>query len=124
MLTFKKNYFLLAFIIFWIEVFIALYIHDTFIRPYLGDVLVVILIYCFIKSFFDWPVFNVALFVLIFSFAIEILQYFNGIEMLGLAHSSLARTVIGTSFSLWDLLTYVLGISIVLIFEKFLLKKS
>lgn len=124
MLTFKKNYFLLAFIIFWIEVFIALYIHDTFIRPYLGDVLVVILIYCFIKSFFDWPVFNVALFVLIFSFAIEILQYFNGIEMLGLEHSSLARTVIGTSFSLWDLLTYVIGISIVLIFEKFLLKKS
>ena len=124
LLTFNKKYFLLAFIIFWTEVFIALYVHDAFVRPYLGDVLVVILIYCFIKSFFDWPVFNVALFVLIFSFAIETLQYFNGIEMLGLENSSLARTVIGTSFSWWDLLTYVIGISVVLLVEKKILKKN
>jgi hypothetical protein len=118
MLTFNKNYFLLAVLIFFIEVFIALYVHDAFVRPYLGDVLVVILIYCFVKSFFDWPVLPVAMSVLAFSFAVETLQYFNIIEILGLEKSNLARTIIGTSFAWLDLLTYVIGITIVLFVER------
>ena len=36
-------------IVFIIEAIIAVFIHDNFIRPYFGDVLVVVLIYCFIK---------------------------------------------------------------------------
>ncbi|TDD99619.1 ribosomal maturation YjgA family protein [Flavobacterium cellulosilyticum] len=124
MIRFNKNYFLLAFLIFWIEVFIALYVHDAFVRPYIGDVLVVILIYCFVKSFFDCPVFPVSLSVLLFSFAIETLQYFNGITLLGLENSSLARTFIGTSFAWLDLLTYVIGIVIVLVVEKMVIKKT
>lgn len=123
MLPFNKNYFLLAFLIFCIEVFIALYVHDAFVRPYIGDVLVVILIYCFVKSFFDWPVLPVALSVLAFSFVVETLQYFNIIEILGLENSSLARTIIGTSFAWMDLLTYVIGIGIVLCVEKIRPKK-
>ena len=33
------------------EVLIALYVHDAFVRPYIGDVLVVIVIYTFIRIF-------------------------------------------------------------------------
>lgn len=115
---FNKNYFLLAVFIFFIEVYIAIYVHDAFVRPYVGDVLVVILIYCFVKSFFNWPVLPVAMSVLVFSFVVETLQYFNFIEIIGLENSSLARTIIGTSFAWLDLATYVIGIGIVLIFEK------
>lgn len=124
MLRFNKNYFLLAFLIFWIEVFIALYVHDAFVRPYLGDVLVVILLYCIVKSFFDWAVFPVAISVLTFAFTIEIFQYYNGITLLGLEKSSLARTVIGTSFAWLDLLTYIIGITVVLMVEKQVLNKK
>jgi len=54
--TFNTKYFLLAFALFFVEVYIALYVHDDIIRPYIGDVLVVILIetvakYSFKKSF-------------------------------------------------------------------------
>lgn len=35
------------------EVLIALYVHDAFVRPYIGDVLVVIVIYTFIRIFVD-----------------------------------------------------------------------
>ena len=42
MIRFNKHYFGLAVIILLVEVLIALYVHDDFIRPYLGDVLVVI----------------------------------------------------------------------------------
>jgi hypothetical protein len=114
----------LAILFFCIEVLIALFVNDSFIRPYLGDVLVVILIYCFLKSFLQLPVLSVALFVLIFSFTIEFLQFLNIVEKLHLEKSKIARTVIGTSFSWIDLLTYIVGIAVVLIIEKYLLKKE
>ncbi|MFV5695176.1 DUF2809 domain-containing protein [Flavobacterium sp. LB3P122] len=124
MLTFNKKYFGFAILFFLIEVLIALFVNDRFVRPYLGDVLVVILIYCFLKSFLKLPVLTVALFVLIFSFAIEFLQFLNIVEKLHLEKSKIARTVIGTSFSWIDLLTYIAGIAIVIAVEKYLIKKK
>jgi len=124
MITFNKNYFGSAVLIFAIETLIAIYVHDNFVRPYLGDVLVVILIYCFLKSFFKLPVLITALVVLAFSFVIEFLQFLNIVEKLGLEKSTMARTVIGTSFAWIDLLTYIAGIAIVLIAEKYWLKKE
>ncbi|MFV5689207.1 DUF2809 domain-containing protein [Flavobacterium sp. ZT3R25] len=124
MLTFNKNYFGFAILIFFIEVLIALFVNDNFVRPYLGDVLVVILIYCFLKSFLRLPVLTVALFVLIFSFTIEFFQFLNIVEKLHLEKSKIARTVIGTSFSWIDLLTYIAGIAIVIAVEKYGLKKE
>jgi len=124
MITFNKNYFGSAVLIFTIETLIAIYVHDNFVRPYLGDVLVVILIYCFLKSFFKLPVLITALVVLAFSFVIEFLQFLNIVEKLGLEKSIIARTVIGTSFTWIDLLTYIAGIAIVLIAEKYWLKKE
>lgn len=123
MLTFNKNYFGLALLIFIVEVLIALFVRDNFVRPYLGDVLVVMLIYCFVKSIFNLPVFALALFVLIFSFTIEFLQYIDIVEKLGMEKSVIARTVIGTSFAWIDILAYVVGIFIILFVEKYLLKK-
>ena len=124
MLTFNKNYFGFAILIFFIEVLIALFVNDSFIRPYLGDVLVVILMYCFLKSFLQLPVLTVAIFVLAFSFAIEFLQFLNIVEKLRLEKSKIARTVIGTSFSWIDLLTYIAGIAIVIVVEKYWFKKE
>lgn len=77
---FNRNYFGLAVFIFIVEVLIALFVHDNFIRPYIGDVLVVILIYCFLKSFLSLSVLPLATFVLTFSFTIELLQYFQIVE--------------------------------------------
>ena len=123
MLTFNIKYFFLTILIFIAEVLIALFVHDTIIRPYIGDVLVVILIYCFIKSFLKLPVLTVAVFVLLFSFGIEFLQYLNIVEKLGLQESKIARTVIGTSFAWIDLVCYIAGIIIILIAEKAFAKK-
>lgn len=124
MLTFHKNYFLLTLLIFFIEIGIALYINDTFIRPYLGDVLVVILLYCFVKTFFKVPVITTALLVLLFSFIVELLQFLNIVKIVGLEHYKIARIVIGTSFSWADLVCYTAGIGIVLLVEKQLSKNK
>jgi hypothetical protein len=98
---------------------IALFVKDNFVRPYVGDVLVVILIYCFVRSFLRLPVLASIIGVLAFSFTIEFLQYLNIVEKLGLERSPIARTVIGTLFEWPDLLAYVTGAAVVLIAEKY-----
>ena len=123
MLTFNKNYFGLFVLLFFVEVFIAVFVHDNFVRPYLGDVIVVILIYCFIKSFIRLTVLEAAVSVMLFAFTIEFLQFLNIVEILHLEKNKIARTVLGTSFSWMDMLMYVIGIAIVLLVEKWLRKK-
>ncbi len=114
---FNKAYFFLTLLLFVTEVIIAAYLHDAIIRPYGGDFLVVILIYCFVKSFLNTNVKATALAVLLFSYLIETLQYFQLVDMLGLEKSKIARIVIGTSFAWTDLLAYTLGVLLVLIVE-------
>jgi hypothetical protein len=118
MFQFNRNYFILTILLFLVETAIALYLHDNFIRPYFGDFLVVMLLYCFLKSFINLSVWVAAGLVLLFSFTIEIAQYFNMVEKLGLQHSKIARVVLGNSFAWMDLLAYVLGILAVISIEK------
>ena len=118
LLKFNPRYFLYAIILFVTEILIAIFAHDNIIRPYVGDVLVVILIYCAVKAFLNTPVVATAIWVLIFSYVIEALQYFRLVKLLGLHHSSLARTVIGTSFAWTDILAYTIGVAIILWVKK------
>jgi hypothetical protein len=119
MLTFNKKYFLIAFLLFVVEVLIAAYVNDAIIRPYVGDYLVVILLYCLVKTFFRLPVVPTAIGVLLFSYLIETLQYFNLVDHLGLRHIRLAVIVIGSSFEWIDLVAYTLGIATVIVVEKY-----
>ncbi len=118
MWTFNRGYFFLALVLFVIEVLIALYVSDRFIRPYGGDYLVVILLYSAIRSVLNLPAQGVALGVLLFSYSLEIGQYYRLVDRLGLSGNKLAKTVIGYGFSWWDMLAYTLGIVTVLVVEK------
>jgi hypothetical protein len=116
-MTFNRKYFALASLVFVMEVCIALFVKDKFVRPYVGDVLVVILMYCFVKSFFKWNVNTVALGVLAFAFLIEFFQYLNIVEKLDLKNP-VVRTVLGTSFAWYDVWAYIAGFALVLLIEK------
>ncbi len=117
-MTFNRFYFVLFIIFFIIEVIIAVYVNDRFIRPYLGDTFVIILIYCFVRSFFNIPTTPTIIAVLLFSYGIEVMQHFKLIELLGLGDSKIARIVIGTSFAWGDLVAYTAGAIIVGAFEN------
>ncbi|HEY9000009.1 MAG TPA: DUF2809 domain-containing protein [Mucilaginibacter sp.] len=112
------NYFLFFIVLLVVELMIGIYMHDAFIRPYGGDFLVVILLYCFIKSFMDASVTKTAIGVLVFAYAVELSQYFHLVKLLSLQHSRIALLILGNSFSFSDLLCYTLGILLVLIIEK------
>ncbi|MBV1923653.1 MAG: DUF2809 domain-containing protein [Flavobacteriaceae bacterium] len=116
--NFQIKYLIIAVVLFLVEVYIALYVKLPIIRHFFGDVLVVILIYTFVKSFFNFSVKATAIGVLIFSYLIEIFQYFNGIQLLGLQDNYIARLVIGTTFTWSDLIAYLMGVLVVILFEK------
>jgi hypothetical protein len=118
-MTFRFNprYFLLTLLLLGVEIFIGACMHDAVIRPYGGDVLVVILIYCFIRSFWRLRVLPLALGVLIFSYLEETGQYFHLADRLGFSRPGLMRTVIGWYFTWADMLCYTLGIGAVLAVE-------
>ena len=118
MFRFQWKYFVLTVFLFFIEVLIAAYLHDQIIRPYVGDLLVVMLLYCFVKSFLKISVMKAAIFVLLFSYTIELLQYLNLIKLLGLQKSQLANIVLGNYFEWIDLVAYTVGIAIVLLIES------
>lgn len=61
---------------------------------------------------------KVAVAVLLFSYAVEVLQYCRILDRLGLSGNELAKTVIGHGFEWWDLLAYTLGIMTVLLLER------
>ncbi|AFZ03974.1 DUF2809 domain-containing protein [Calothrix sp. PCC 6303] len=118
MFTFKKKYFYLTVLLFIVEVFIAVFIDDNFIRPFIGDVLVVILLYCFVRAFSNARPLTVALSVLGFSYIIEVLQYFNFVKVLGLQNNKILSVALGSVFDWKDIIAYTIGVVLVIWLEN------
>lgn len=114
MFIFNKKYFYSTLILFLTEVYIAVFINDNFIRPFIGDILVVILIYCFIRTFFNIKSSIIILSVFSFSCTIEILQYFNFVNNLGLQKYKILAVALGSTFDWKDIIAYAIGSIIVL----------
>ncbi len=106
----KRLIYLVLFIILVVfEVLIALFVHDNFVRPYVGDIIVVVVIYCFLKIFIPNKVKLLPLYVFIFASAVEVAQYFNFVSLLGLSDIKFFRILLGTSFSWIDIICYAAG---------------
>lgn len=115
--TFNKFYLICTLVLLAIEILIALYT-TNWIRAYFGDFLVVILLYCLIMSFVDTHKKIVLIGVLLFSYVVEILQYYRFVEVIGLHESAIANTLIGNFFSWIDMLMYTLGILFIAVIEQ------
>jgi hypothetical protein len=102
-------YALLTLLLIAVEVFIALYVHDGFVRPYVGDMLVVIVCYTFVRIFFPEGIAFLPLYVFIFAVFVEILQYFKVVKLLGLEQNTFFRVLIGSVFDFKDIGCYGVG---------------
>lgn len=105
-------------VIFTIEVLIALFVHDDLVRPYIGDVLAVVLVYLGLRAVTPLPVLPAVIITLGVAAAIEFAQLFHMLDALGLSHSRLARVVLGGVFDLKDLACYAVGALVVLVVEN------
>lgn len=118
MFQFSKKYLLYTILLFILEWCIAMFVRDKFIRPYLGDFLVVILIYYFFRTFLTLSPFKIASITLIFACIVEFSQYFKLIEILGWQDNRAAKIVLGSAFSWGDMFMYALGAAFVYWWDK------
>ena len=92
-----------------IEVLIALFVRDNFIRPYIGDMLVVVLIYTFLKIFLTEKPRILPLYVFLFAASVELMQGVHIVELLGLQNNRFFSVLIGTTFDIKDIVCYAAG---------------
>lgn len=119
----RAIYFLIFLFLLGVEIAIATYLKTGFIRAYLGDLLVVILLYCLLMSTLKPSVKTGLILTLAIAFAIELLQLINLTRFFPQEYKQLATLVLGSHFSWLDLLMYVLGIVVAGITELVLHKR-
>ncbi len=125
----KKNksrpaYLIIFILLLAIEVLIALFVHDNFIRPFIGDVLVVMLVCAFLRIFIPEKIKLMPVFATAFAVAIEILQYFDFVKLLGLENNVLLSTALGRTFDIKDIICYIIGGVLFFIAETLLRRKK
>lgn len=99
-----------------VEIAIAKYEFHPIIRSFIGDVLIIPLLYSFIRSFWSFKSEGLVLYILLFAFGIEALQLFELAKVLGV-ESKILKIIIGTTFDPWDLIAYGFG-ALLVIFIK------
>ena len=114
----RVTYFIVTIVLLIIEVLIAVFVHDNFIRPYVGDVLVVAVIYTFVRIFLPDKVKLLPLYIFLFGTFVELMQYINVVKLLGLQDNKFFSVLIGTTFDIKDIICYGVGCLLIAIGGK------
>lgn len=109
----RMLFLIIAFLLIIIEFIIGIFVHDRFIRPFGGDIIVVVILYALVRSVFIKSTQPIAAYVFIFAFAYEFTQKIPLVDLLGIS-SRFMRALMGTSFSWIDILCYLAGCSLCL----------
>ncbi len=89
------------------EVCIALFVHDSFVRPYLGDVLAVVTVYCGARIVFPQRFRWISVAVMALAVGVELLQLTDFSSLFG--EGSFMAVLLGSTFDPHDLLCYAIG---------------
>jgi len=109
----RMLYAIATFILLGMEVAIALFVHDNFVRPYVGDVLVVVLIHCALRVVFPGRPRLLPVYVFLFACLVEFTQYIQLLELLGLGHIGWLNVIVGGTFDWADIVCYGVGCGVV-----------
>ncbi|MBP5282552.1 MAG: DUF2809 domain-containing protein [Lachnospiraceae bacterium] len=104
----RLRHILLALLLFAEEVYIGVMVHDRFVRPYVGDLLVVVLLYFFVRIFFVKKPKYLSIWIFLFAVFVELTQIAPLADVLGIKNK-LIRVLMGTSFAWGDILAYLMG---------------
>ena len=108
----RKTYFWIFLGLLLLEIGIALFIHDAFVRPYVGDMLVTLLLCCMARVVFPEKMRLLPLFVFLFAACVEVGQYFDLVALLGLSDNRFISIALGRTFSLIDIVCYAAGCAV------------
>ena len=114
----RRRYWVASLVLFAVELYLAVYVHDQLVRPFVGDVLVIVLIYSSLRIVWDARVHTMALGVLALGCGVEVLQYFDYVALLGLQNQRVLSVLLGRTFSWMDFLAYFVGYLLILLWER------
>ena len=120
------GYLIATIVIFLIEVLIAKYGRGV-LRSHVGDMIVVILIYTFIRTFYGGARLVLPIFIFIFAVCVEIGQALNISSLLRLRQGGAMSIAVGNSFDWWDILCYLIGVIAIyiwILYSKLLINKQ
>ncbi|MCT4604992.1 MAG: DUF2809 domain-containing protein [Marinisporobacter sp.] len=100
------------------EIIIAFFVKDAIIRPFIGDVLVIILIYTLIRGLMKKSIKLLPVYIFLFAFTVELAQYFNIVDALDLQKNKVISTIVGTTFDIKDILCYLVSTVILIIWNR------
>ena len=106
-----------------VEVCFALFVNDAFIRPYVGDMLVTLLLCYLCRVIVPNKVRLLPLYVFIFAACVEVGQYFDLVALLGLADNRILSIALGRTFSWMDIVCYGVGCVAAFLLDQILIKK-
>lgn len=112
-LRLAKGYGAAALLVLAVELIIALFVRDAFVRPYVGDTLAVVLLYAAVLAVLELPRAAVALGALAVALLIELGQGLGLLETLGLADVTVARVVLGTYCDPHDCVAYAAALPLI-----------
>ncbi len=116
----KRIFFLMLFLFFLcVEILIGAFVHDQFIRPYLGDVLVILLLCCFMRILLPSKPVGLGLYMIVVGVVAELLQLMHLDVLLHLEGTPLG-VILGSTFDIIDIFCYVVGGLLFFIFERML----
>jgi hypothetical protein len=121
-MTARFVYFIAAAVIFMVEIAIAVgIIGGAFIRGSVGDILVIVLLYCLVRAALGLAPVVAAVSAVAAGFLVEALQYIKVAELLGLKAGSILYIAVGNTFALSDLFMYALGGLLALSVDRYIL---
>ncbi|MCP4621678.1 MAG: DUF2809 domain-containing protein, partial [Bradyrhizobium sp.] len=117
-MVWRPGHAIVVLLLFAVEVVIALHVRDRFVRPYLGDVLAVILVHCGLRAVLPIRPLPAAILAFGIGALIETGQAIHLIDLLGLRGHRIIEVVLGGSFEWLDFLAYAAGAGIALAVDR------
>lgn len=106
MIRFSTVRAVISVILFLILSYIAFYVDDRFVRPFLGDVIVVIWLYFCISTVISYSPLRLGISVAVISYLVEFIQH---TAVFSLENYPLLKIALGSTFDWWDMLAYTIG---------------
>jgi hypothetical protein len=120
----RLTYFLIFFGLLATEIVIALFVNDAFVRPYVGDMLVTLLLCCLCHVIVPNNVRLLPVYVFIFAAAVEIGQYFDLVALLDLENNRILSIALGRTFSWLDIGCYAGGCAAAFLVDQIIIRRS
>ncbi|GHO42235.1 DUF2809 domain-containing protein [Ktedonospora formicarum] len=116
-------YFLMFLLLLTVEILIAIFVHDAFVRPYIGDILAVGGVYSFLRIFLPERVAFLPLYVFLIAFTVEILQFFDVASLIG-SENTILQIIVGSVFDWNDITCYAIGCAMIAVLEVLQVKMT